>query len=724
MNADSAPAIVREAENGSRPNAILCKPLEPIRPVPLTSSPILALFAFVGVGVGIATAEPLVVGYERFHAGKPDAEAGRLLFNELGCANCHAIETGLPPRRGPNLNALLTRVDSGWTREFLRDPALARRGATMPNLRLSADEADAVVHFLGSLTPKNHKPGRASRHVNAERGSELFHRFGCVSCHAPSPDFHPADGKPQAEAFTYPSVAFPDLATKYDLVTLAAFLRDPLKFRPHGRMPRIAMEDVDSVDLAAHLLDYQSSDGTKAKRLKRAKTQAAKAKLGREIVTAKRCAACHDFPKAPKPENVEISGREGCLSGKSGEFPGYALSDAQKAALAAFLADFSRKPATAAMQAERHLEALNCYACHARNGKGGPDLARKAYLTGDPSIGDTGRYPSPLTDVGRKLQTPWLEGVLAGKNRVRPYVHARMPEYGELTNGLAQLFARADEKSSPPLPKGDVKAGQKLVGTQGGLNCIICHRWGERASLGIPALDISNVAERLQPGWWEEYLLDPAGYRPGTLMPPLWPGGTASNREILGGDTRAQIAAIYAFAAEGKELPEGYPEIATGAFELVPVDRPIVQRTFMHEVGSRAIVVGFPEGVHLAYDAGKCRPALMWKGRFFDAYGTWFVRQAPFADPLGDAAVKWPDESRFAAQFRGYRLDEAGIPTFLFEAAGGLVEETFVPVEGGFQRSLSWDESDISAELIVHPQGVKRAVVNSEPGHLTLRYTW
>ena len=34
-------------------------------------------------------AEPLVVGFDRFHAVEPAAEGGRLLFNELGCANCH-----------------------------------------------------------------------------------------------------------------------------------------------------------------------------------------------------------------------------------------------------------------------------------------------------------------------------------------------------------------------------------------------------------------------------------------------------------------------------------------------------------------------------------------------------------------------------------------------------------------------------------------------------------
>ncbi len=674
----------------------------------------------------VALAEPTVIGYDRFHGDAASPEAGQLLFNELGCANCHDRATHLPPRRGPNLAAVLTRIDADWTRAFLLDPEASRHGTPMPNLGLSEEDADAVVHYLGSLTPKSHKPIKGARHVNAERGSELFHRLGCASCHAPSPDFHPADGKPDPAAFTYPSIAFPNLGEKYDLMTLGAFIKDPLKDRPHGRMPKLEMEieATDSIDLAGHLLDYQDSNGLNAPRLAAFVADPAKVKRGQEIVAAKQCAACHDVPNASKPELVPLGGRGGCLSGEKGEHPGYALSNSQRAALTAFLDQSPETETPVAMRVERRLEALNCYACHDRSGKGGPDAARKAYLTGDPSIGDTGRYPPPLTATGRKLQTDWLAGVLKGENRVRPYVHSRMPLFGELTDGLAEDLAAADAKPAEPLPPGDVAAGQKLAGTQGGLNCIICHQWGERPSLGIQALDLSNVARRLQPGWWEEYLINPAAFRPGTLMPPLWPGGMASNQEILGGDTRAQIAAIYAFAAKGEGAPEGYPEVIAGAFELTPEERPIIHRTFMNQVGSHAIAVGFPEGVHLAYDGKQCRPAMVWKGRFLDAYGTWFVRAAPFEDPLGEDVVQWPEEARYEARFRGYRLDPDGIPTFLFESGGGLIEERFSPIDGGFQRSLTWAESDFSAEVVAHPEGAKRTVVHSEPGSLIVNYTW
>ena len=64
--------------------------------------------------------------------------------------------------------------------------------------------------------------------------------------------------------------------------------------------------------------------------------------------------------------------------------------------------------------------AKNCTACHERDGRGGPDTARKAYFLGDHNLGDTGRYPPPLTGIGRKLRPDWLANVLTGELKPHP----------------------------------------------------------------------------------------------------------------------------------------------------------------------------------------------------------------------------------------------------------------------------------------------------------------
>jgi cytochrome c2 len=131
-----------------------------------------------------AGAEPLVTGFERFHAAKPSAEGGRLLYNELGCANCHGGETGLPARRGPVIAGITQRINADWLRAYLADPAREKPGTNMPHL-LAAGEVDSVVHYLASIAPKAAFKPKAAKYLNAERGSDVFHTMGCVTCHAP-----------------------------------------------------------------------------------------------------------------------------------------------------------------------------------------------------------------------------------------------------------------------------------------------------------------------------------------------------------------------------------------------------------------------------------------------------------------------------------------------------------------------------------------------------------
>ena len=398
----------------------------------------------------------------------------------------------------------------------------------------------------------------------------------------------------------------------------------------------------------------------------------------------------------------------GCLGDANAPgVPRYDLSAAQREALSLFLKT-RNEPATPRQLATLALEALNCLACHDRDGRGGPDVARKAYFQGDHNLGDTGRYAPPLTGVGRKLQPEWLAKVLTGEFRVRPYLQTKMPVYGAATATLGALLAKADAKKEAPLPGGDDTAGRKLMGTLGGLGCITCHHWGDKPSLGIQGLDLSNLGQRIQPGWLAEYLVNPAAYRAGTLMPSFWPEGKAANHEILGGDTDKQIASIYSFAKSANGEPEGFPETANGAFELIPKDRPIVQRTFLEGVGTHAILVGFPSGVHFAYDGKKARPSLAWKGKFFDAYHTWFSRFAPFEKPLGDSVVKWPAPSASTSdvRFDGYRLDAQGVPTFLLSVGGARVEERFEGIENGLRRTITADAAVLKNFPIAHPEGV------------------
>ncbi len=617
----------------------------------------------------------------------------------------------------------MRRTRADWIVSFLTDPQAEKPGTAMPGL-VSPEEAEALAHYLAKLKDER-TPFRLWREVNAEQGGVIYHGKGCVACHDPSPDFPPAEGPRADFAPSYPSASHPDYREKTDLVSLAAFLRRPHETRPHGRMPDFAFDDETAGNVAAHLMGFRDSNGDLAPRVPAFSVDETKALRGAQLFTARRCGVCHEGSAEPV-EPVALTGSSGgCLSLRVPRgLPDYSLTSSQRAALLSYLGVEEDAPPELPL-ADLTLRALDCLACHTRDGRGGPDPARRVFFTGDPSIGDTGRYPPPLTGVGARLKPEWLAGVLRGEApRVRPYLDTAMPCFGAATEGLAERLAEADARDLPGLPQGDIEAGRVLLGTAGGLNCITCHRWGERRSLGIQALDLSDLHLRYREGWLRQYLIDPAAHRPGTLMPSFWPGGEATNREILGGDTDRQIASIFAFAAQGEGAPAGYPEHLAGQFEIVPDSAPVVLRTFLEDVGVHAILVGFPEGVHFAYDGRQARPARWWRGRFFDAYHTWFSRHAPFEKPLGDEISAWPAPEGGGRTGRGYSLDEGGVPIFHVEFAGEEFRETLRPRAGGLERILRGPDPVLADYPVAHPEGVEVEEIATGSGVRGYLYRW
>jgi hypothetical protein len=184
----------------------------------------------------------------------------------------------------------------------------------------------------------------------------------------------------------------------------------------------------------------------------------------------------------------------------------------------------------------------------------------------------------------------------------------------------------------------------------------------------------------------------PLAYRPGTRMPTPFPDGKTTLPEILEGSVAKQSAAIWAFLAEGDQaqLPVG---LVTGQQEIVAYDEAVIYRNFIEGAGTRAIGVGYPEKLNLAFDANNLRLAMLWHGGFIDANKHWNGRGAGFEGPLGDSILRLPEgpplavlESTDSAwpsapardngyQFRGYKLGEKLRPTFLYSYSGVSVED-------------------------------------------------
>lgn len=661
-----------------------------------TARHLLALLA----GTVAAAAHPVVATYERFHAAEPTAEGGLLLLNELNCVACHAAPDTWRERLPGRGKIELAGVGARWRGEglgkFIADPHTFKPGTAMPKLAGAAQENEALLAYIASLAtgtePKRAKPFPTG---DARRGQRLFDTVGCAACHAP------ANGNA-----TVPLM----IAKHYDRAALAAFIQDPLHTRPGGRMPSTEVKDAEASDIAAYLQTGIEPGAVLPT------ASAALVAQGRSQFTARNCIACHTTGEAASLKATKalatLQPDQGCLAPKpAADVPDFSLNDGQRRALAAALAAVKAGPAprlTADQRVATKFEQLNCYACHEWRGRGGAGERAKLF-TADASaidsLGELGYLPPKLDTAGRKLTPEWLAKLLWGSGGgVRPYMRTRMPRYGEAAaSDLVPLLAEACRPVEPKEidTSGSVGhqrffTGRTLLGINtGGLGCVSCHGIKSAEPSGVRTINLTHTAKRLNPEYFMALLLDPQATQPGTIMPPLLAGKK---------DAYKTVESIWTYFKELDQsdvIPEGLS--GGGSFELKPKEegRPIVFRTFMEGAGTQAIAVGYPAGVHVAFDAYEMRWALAWRGRFLDAMTNWEERAMKPIKPLGDTPRRLPDYVAFAKlaaatdawpkafgryagyAFKGYRLAPDGTPTFRYTLDGLEIEDTLRPAPDG-----------------------------------------
>jgi hypothetical protein len=237
-----------------------------------------------------------------------------------------------------------------------------------------------------------------------------------------------------------------------------------------------------------------------------------------------------------------------------------------------------------------------------------------------------------------------------------------------------------------------------MVGGQA-FGCIKCHTFAGHKAEGVQGIDMTILTRRLRREWFHSYLLDPQKVRPGTRMPAAWPEGKSLLTEILDGKADTQIEAIWVYLQDGggAQLPVG---LNKHSIPLTPDKSAILYRNFIQGAGPRAIGVGYPEQVHLAFDANGMRLALLWQGAFIDAARHWTDRGAGFEGPLGDnilalpagpsfavldkSAAAWPTKppKEMGYKFKGYKLTPDDRPTFRYTFGAVKIEDFPNPVAG------------------------------------------
>lgn len=656
---------------------------------------------------------------------------GLVLLKEYQCVACHrddATVTDLTVKTAPDLTWSSGRVDPRHVERFLLDPHGTKPGTTMPSIlhRLPADERETaagdLTHYVASLSERIFERQPIDPDA-AERGRETFHSVGCVACHSPRDEA----GK---ETLAEDSVPLGPIAEKFNVTGLVTFLENPHGVRPGGRMPNMQLTHWEAIDVANHLLAPSADVATTP-----FVVDSDRAARGKERFGQLGCASCHSPQSVGEPTSVALSRARpdrGCLSEDTGPWPRFDLTEDERTSIRDALA---RKPGvlTDEQRIDVTLTAFRCVNCHQRGTLGGVTDARNPHFrTTNPNLGPQGRLPPTLTNVGAKLNPKWMRQVLVEGRSIRPYVRTRMPRFGTANiEHLVELFERTDEL--PPIEFGKVddekamrNAGHEMAGT-GGLNCIACHTFQLKQAANMPAVDLTEMAERLRKPWFFHYMRDPQRLSRNTVMPSFWPAGRAMRPDILEGDTTRQIEALWVYLLDGRQARTPRGLIREPIELLATDDEAVMLRRSYPNIGKRGIGVGYPKEVNLAYDAEQMRLATIWRGKFADPAGVWLSQGHGRVRPLGtdlvnftagpdvdDPVSPWVvDEGRPPNhRFRGYTLDEKRRPRFRYDFGGIAVED--YPVDGVDPSS---ERTFLRRTVTVHTErGTKRAVFRVADG--------
>jgi len=450
-------------------------------------------------------------------AGNP--QEGEKRVREVGCLGCHSL-AGMPANDfGPELSGLGSKVTPDWLYTWLKDPKHYSKEARMPNLRLSDQEAADITSYLISL--KN-------------------------------PEF---ENKP---------------------------------------LPEVKPQALDEMALG-----YLQKNMTRSEAEKELGTMSRQSKLvflGKKIIGRQGCFACHTIKgfENAKPIGTELTtegskdlhqfdfghvelehSRHAWIYQKLKEprifdkgklireyddklrMPDFGFTDQETEALTTFVLSLTKDPIPLEMQRRLNLKEqqiekgrfliskYNCNGCHTIDGR--PGLLWEL-------AADKGSAPPPLDGEGAKVQEKWLHDFLREPSTIRPWLSYQMPTFGLSEEEITQIvqyftYLSGQEVSYQglQLPKTTPEklAGGETLFTK--FQCAKCHQVDPssvKMGASFLAPDLKFTKDRLKPEWVTQWLEDPQGLQPGTMMPGFFPDGQTPMTDLLGGDARKQIEAI------------------------------------------------------------------------------------------------------------------------------------------------------------------------------------
>jgi nitric oxide reductase subunit C len=177
-----------------------------------------------------------------------EVNQGKMLWHKYDCIGCHTI-LGNGSYFAPDLTKRTVGKPKGYLKRFLMNPREVNPQAAMPNLGITAEEADKLLVFLDwtSKVDTNGwppEPVLASMMRARSKGVEVFADNGCSACHMIG-GVGGTSGPPLDR-----------VGAQHDRQWHIEHLKDPQSVVPNSAMPsygHLGQEDIDA------LADYMMS---------------------------------------------------------------------------------------------------------------------------------------------------------------------------------------------------------------------------------------------------------------------------------------------------------------------------------------------------------------------------------------------------------------------------------------------------------------------------------
>lgn len=510
--------------------------------------------------------------------GTPVLNQGRKMLSRYGCVNCHTVK--LPDGAvmkatddPPSLSHIADKTTREWIYAWLKDPQAYASTATMPNFKLSDEDArDMSAFLIANSTPLSGDTVTVSAKPSSDpaAGTSLYGESFCASCHSVQNAAGNIVGGEVGPELT-------KVGSKVKPEWLQGWLRNPRVYDAETAMPHYRFNDQQVATLAEFLEANADSDLLANVHLEPATPE--QIAHGKRLVSDYGCASCHEIAGMKKPENfapelsrigskpitqlIFLPGMQHTLpdyiAGKIKQprafaaglrMPQYTFTNSQIDALTTALLSLNERSTTLppslavlatpestyrpAGQAGKLMTDMACFSCHRINGHGG-DMA------------------PDLTWEGSSVQRDWLVQFFKNPGTLRPALIRRMPRFNvtdaeanELADYIMTVYQNpAIDRDSMPLvgyPQGQVELGKQLF--YGKYSCQGCHIVDVKQDKGYIGPTLTYVGSRLTAAWIYQWMKDPQSLRLGTIEP---------NRAMSDEDARALTAFLMAQKGGAKQ---------------------------------------------------------------------------------------------------------------------------------------------------------------------------